>query len=212
MLTVTITSFGIINSNPMICEGFGAIIERLSSGFMAGFIAHNHQDLLSKTNAATDLPTILLVGISNPLEDSLASIIWVKEHHPNTSTIAYSNTYPKGCKRELAKAGCVGYLYYDDSIAVLQKSMLDVLDHGYIKNNRSDLIAELRSAYGDEVPKGKDLELLKLICSEMSYPEIGKLLFLSSRTIEVNVKALCIRFHVNNRHGLMCKVFEEEWL
>ena len=111
----------------------------------------------------------------------------------------------------MAKAGSVGFLYEDDSKAVITKAIEDIVHHGYFCNSRSNIIEEFKSAYETEKLIGSDLIIVRMICDGKTYKEIGSFLCMSDRTVEVHVKKLCVRFHVSNCKALTCKAFHEHW-
>ncbi len=212
MLLPTVTTLGIIDDNPMICQGFSVVMHDVSNTFITTFMANNSEELLQQSLTNPLLPSIMIVSIGESLSDALDSVNWLHQNHSEISVVAYSDNYPEGSKHLLAKAGCIGFLFKNDDKEILLNAIIDIIEHGSINNKHSNLIQELRDTFIDEKPTGSDYKLLQLVCTDKSYKEIGAELFKSTRTIEEKVSNLCMVQHVNNRLGLMCKAFNKKWV
>ena len=212
MLQRIITTLGIIDSDPMICEGFGVIMHKLSSNFKSIFMANNYEDLKVQSKTDIELPFIMLLTLSNPIDNCLESLNWLQETNPDINVVGFSNEYPEGSQYIMAKAGCVGFLYKNDNLEVYQKAIQDIVDHGAFVNSRSNLIKVLRTPFTDEKPTVKDLILIKLVCTHKTYIDIGLILCISPKTVEDHVFKLCDKLNAHNRHGLMCMAFQRKWV
>ena len=212
MLQPAMTTLGIVDTNPMICEGFGVVMHRLTNNFKVIFKAYNFEDLKAQTITDIELPSIMLLTPSNPISNCLESATLLQENHPKMRVTAFSDNYPEGSKYQLAKAGCIGFLYKDDKMDVWEKAFLDIVNHGTFVNSRSDLIKVLRTPFVDEKPTGIDLIIIQLICTDKTYVEIGLIVNLNHKTVEDHVFKLCDKLHVHNRHGLMCMAFRRKWV
>ncbi len=58
----------------------------------------------------------------------------------------------------------------------------------------------------------RELEVLTLICAELTTQQIGEKLFISERTVEGHRKNLCIKLNVKNTAGLVKKAILEKYV
>ncbi len=210
MLLPPLTTLGIIDENPMICQGFSVVMHNVSDTFITTFMANNSEEMQQQSLSNPLFPSIMIVSIGESLIDALNSVNWLHQYHADIRVAAYSDNYPEGSKHLLAKAGCIGFLFKNDNKEILLNAIIDILENGSINNKQSNIIQELRNTFIDEKPIGSYYKLLQLVCTDKSYKQIGAELFKSTRTIEEKVSHLCMVQQVNNRLGLMCKAFKKK--
>ena len=212
MLPDAITTLGIIDSSLMFCEGFYVIIPRLSRHFKPVFKASGYEDLLQQIAEGVELPSMLLIGVTNPIKKTIDIATMLNENHSEIILLSFSNDYPEGSKYQLIEAGFKGFMYKDDNNDIILKDINDMLVYGYINNSRNSMLMEHKNNQYQPKPVGSKLILMQNVCSDKTYKEIGKILCLSPRTIATNTERLCQELHVSNRFGLICLAFHKNWV
>ena len=212
MLPDAITTFGIIDSSQMTCEGFDIIIPSLSQQFKPVFKANSFEDLLQQIAEGAELPSYLFIGVTNPIKNTIDIADWFNKNHPEITLLSLSYDYPVGSKYQLIEAGFKGFMYKNDNKDMILKDINDMLLYGYINNSRNNIILEYKNNLYQPKPVGSKLILMQNVCSDKTYKEIGKILCLSPRTIATNTEHLCEELHVSNRFGLICLAFHRLWV
>jgi DNA-binding NarL/FixJ family response regulator len=113
---------------------------------------------------------------------------------------------------KMIKHGAKGYILKDAEPAELKQAFQDVLALGYYFN---DLITRKVLGSINQLVDGqsgvstfakltdRELEFIKLACSEKSYQEIAKEMFLSERTIDGYRESAFKKLNVGTRVGLV---------
>jgi DNA-binding NarL/FixJ family response regulator len=105
---------------------------------------------------------------------------------------------------KMLRAGAKGYLMKDTKKDILEKALLEVMQKGqYYTNNVSKILMESIEKNIDTEIKDKELEFIKLACTDMSYKEIAKAMFCSYKTVEGYRDSLYKKLGIKNRIGLM---------
>ncbi|MEM9143669.1 MAG: response regulator transcription factor, partial [Bacteroidota bacterium] len=102
-------------------------------------------------------------------------------------------------------AGARGYLLKDTKKEILEEALLSVAEKGYYHTNTVTRI--LVGTLDKKEPlvdiKEREMEFMRLACSEMTYREIAEAMHLSPKTIEGYRDALHEKLQVKNRIGLV---------
>ena len=91
-------------------------------------------------------------------------------------------------------------------INVLEKALIEIVENGfYHTKSVTNLLMKSISGSMDEqiVLKDREIEFLKLACTEMTYKEVADKMFLSPKTIDGYRNNLFIKLNVRNRVGLV---------
>jgi DNA-binding NarL/FixJ family response regulator len=99
-------------------------------------------------------------------------------------------------------SGARGYLLKDSDPAELKRAFEDVLSLGYYYN---DLVSRkvIQSAGLGSKLTDRELNFLQLACSEKTYAEIAREMFVSERTIDGYRDSLFRKLNVTSRVGLV---------
>jgi DNA-binding NarL/FixJ family response regulator len=116
----------------------------------------------------------------------------------------------------MLRAGANGYLLKVIQPALLEHALKEVYTNGfyYTENVSNTLMNSLNSSNGNNdreiILKEKELEFLKLACTEMTYKQIADDMFLSPKTIENYREALFSKLNVKTRIGLVLYAIREK--
>jgi len=111
----------------------------------------------------------------------------IKEH-PNVKIIAFSMHANKKFIQNMFEAGGYGYLLKDGDSSELVDAITAVMeDRKYLsKNIDSNLKKFLKDASDKRKLSSRETEVLQLLAEGKSSKEIGDVLFLSSKTVDVH--------------------------
>ncbi len=157
-------------------------------------------------------PSLVLMDINMPQMDGYATAQWLKQHHPLVNVIALSMYDNENAIIRMFKAGAKGYILKDSEPPELKKALDSVHQKGYyyselVTGRLIHSINKLDDAHSDVKNlielNDRELDFLKLACTEMTYKEIAEKMFLSPRTIDGYRDALFEKLQMKTRVGLV---------
>jgi len=172
--------------------------------------ASNGKDLIAQLKE-TSLPDIVLMDINMPVMDGYSTTAWLRDNYPEVKVIALSTMESETAIIKMIKCGAKGYVLKDAEPEELKLAFEEVMSRGYFYN---ELISHkvLKSVHELTEPKNKvslfaslserEIEFLKLVCTELAYKEIADKLFVSVRTVEGYRDTLCEKLNLKTRVGL----------
>ena len=199
----------IVDDHTMFRKGLVSLIN-LFPGYQVQLEAANGQDLIKQLQPAK-LPDILLLDIVKPEMYGYATAKWIRLNYPEIRILALSTMEGENAIIKMIKNGARGYVLKDAEPAELKRAFDDVLSLGYFFN---DLVSRkvLQNVYqlGDTADEAgvfsrlteNELVFLKLACSEKTYFEIAKEMFLSERTIDGYRDSIFKKLNVTTRVGM----------
>ena len=155
------------------------------------------------------LPDILLLDIVMPEMDGYALAAWVCKHYPSIRILALSTMDTELSIIRMIRAGARGYLHKDAEPEELKQAFEEVLTYGYYYNEAiaRKIFRPIHSVYETSALIGtlteRELAFLRLACSEKTYYEIAREMFVSVRTIDGYRDSLFQKLHVSTRVGLV---------
>jgi DNA-binding NarL/FixJ family response regulator len=200
----------VVDDHTMFRKGLSSLID-LFPGYKVLFDAANGLDFI-KQLTPSKIPDILLLDIAMPEMDGYTTANWVRSNHPEIKILALSTMDSDTAIIKMIKNGAKGYVLKDAEPSELKQAFDEVLSLGYYYNNIvSRKIIQSVNQLSDEKNNlstfvkltEKELAFIKLACSEKTYSEISKEMFLSERTIDGYREALFKKLNVSTRVGLV---------
>jgi DNA-binding NarL/FixJ family response regulator len=200
----------LVDDHTMFRKGMCALIN-LFPNYKILFDAANGQDFIKQLQPK-HVPDILLLDIAMPEMDGYLTANWVKVNYPDIKVLALSTMDSDTAIIKMIKHGAKGYVLKDAEPAELKQAFDDVLGKGFYYN---DLVSRKiiqsvnllvdNSTGLDTFAKLSDRELvfLKLACSEKTYVEIAREMFVSDRTVDGYREALFKKLNATTRVGLV---------
>ena len=157
-------------------------------------------------------PDIVLMDINMPLMDGYETTLWLKKNYPEVRVLALSMYDDENAIIRMLKNGAKGYILKDAEPSELKQAIHAVLTKGFYYSEM--VTGKLIHSIGndDDEDQGsagvlrlseRELEFLKLVCTEMTYKEIADKMFLSPRTIDGYRDALFEKLNIKTRVGLV---------
>ena len=177
------------------------------------FGASDGKDLIDQLNNAIEKPEIIITDLKMPEMDGVEATKIIRETHPDIKVIALTSYFSKPFIVNMIAIGAVAYLAKNSTPSLMVKTIREVHAKGfyydekvfeYIKDGASKGITAINSNSFNETSLSKrELEVLELICQQLTTNEIGEKLFISPRTVEVHRNNLQIKAGVKNVAGLV---------
>jgi two-component system, NarL family, invasion response regulator UvrY len=181
-------------------------------GYEIVFEANNGIDLQEKLNPKS-LPDIILMDINMPKMDGYETTQWLRCTYPDVKVLALSMYDDENAIIRMIRSGARGYILKDSDPSELKEAIHALLNKGFYHSDlvTGKLIHSLNHIDnpGDSSVKSvlglneKEIEFLKLACSEMTYKEIAEQMCLSPRTIDGYRDALFEKLNLKSRTGLV---------
>jgi two-component system, NarL family, invasion response regulator UvrY len=202
-------NIALVDDHTLLRKGLAQLIESL--GHKIQFQAENGKEFIDKLSAK-NRPNLVLMDINMPVMDGYETTEWLREQHPQVPVLALSMYDNEASIIRMLKMGAKGYLLKDCDPSELATAINNVLTKGY---HYTDLVyGRLLHAINDNgIEKNgslsasnlsdKEMDFLRLICTELTYREIADQLCLSPRTVDGYRDILFEKLNVKTRIGLV---------
>lgn len=179
-------------------------------GFSVCWTAQSGMKAIQLLELNENLPDIILLDINMPGMNGVEVAKWLFENKKEIKVLALTMEEDDNNVIQMLQYGVKGYLLKSISSEELQTALRQVVKYGYyytpiITGNIHKQIE--KKIHDRQVPEltGREKELLHYLCTDLSYAEISKKIFLSESTIDTYRARLFEKFEVKNRIGLVLK-------
>jgi DNA-binding NarL/FixJ family response regulator len=169
----------------------------------------NGQDFIEKLRATQDFPDVVLMDINMPIKNGIETTADLTREFPQLKVIALTMEDHEGTIIKMLKAGAKGYLLKDmspdilfDAIDIVHKKGIfytDLVTQSLLKIKTEEKFMDSLN----ETLKDRELEFIKLACSELTYREIADKMFVSPRTIDGYRDSVFVKLNVKSRVGIV---------
>lgn len=170
---------------------------------------YNGQDFLDELHKSSNHPEVVLMDINMPIKNGIETTAEISKTFPNLKVIALTMEDNENTIIRMIKAGAKGYLLKDMSPDILFNAINIVHEKGIFYTDlltQSLLKIKTEEKFLDEMNDGlkdRELEFIRLACSELTYKEIAEQMHLSHRTIDGYRDSIFIKLNVKTRVGIV---------
>ncbi|HEY4149995.1 MAG TPA: response regulator transcription factor [Chitinophagaceae bacterium] len=206
-------SVALVDDHTLLRNGLADLV-RNQTDYDVLFEADNGKEFIKELKPAY-LPDIVLLDINMPGMDGYETAQWIKDNYPGIKVLALSMYDNEQAVIRMMKYGARGYILKDIEPREFKQALDSVLKKGFyysdlvtgklihIVNNMDD-----HDDQGDDMRQlvkltQRELQFLKLVCTEFTYREIAEKMFLSPRTIDGYRDDLFEKLGVKTRVGLV---------
>ena len=173
------------------------------------FEACNGKDLIRQLREFPR-PDIVLLDINMPDMDGFETACWLKRHYPEIKVLALSMYDTDISVVRMLKNGAKGYILKDIEAAELRTALDSIAEKGYYyTDNVTGKLIHMITEHDEPrmhvrllTLNQREVEFMKLVCTEWTYKEIADRMSLSPRTIDGYRDALFEKLDVKTRVGL----------
>lgn len=202
-------TIALADDHVLLRNGLASLIKNF--GHEVLFEANNGEDLIKLIQEGKK-PDLVLMDINMPVKDGYETSAWLKKNYPEIKILALSMLDDENAIIRMIKNGARGYILKESEPAELRAAINAVLQKGFyysemvtgrlvhsisgsdVESNNSQLIMQLTD---------REIDFLKLACTEMTYKEIAAEMHLSPRTIDGYRDALFLKLDIKTRTGLV---------
>lgn len=199
-------TIAIVDDHLLFAQSLEALVSSFNN-YEVAFHATNGKNFIDSLKKTQRKPDVVLLDINMPVMNGIETMAWVKNTHPEMKIIALSMDDSEETIIKMLRLGAKGYLLKDIHPDIFKKAISDVIEKGFYYSDRitNTLLDTLDRREKDEEVKLRDreIEFLKLACTEKTYKEIAGLMFLSPKTIDGYRENLFDKLDVKSRIGLV---------
>lgn len=175
--------------------------------------AYDGSELIEQLSGlpAEEHPDLVLLDLRMKEMDGVETTTVLKDRFPEVKIIVMSSHYMSTFMGYMLKTGVNAFIPKEISPNFLTTVIHSVSQHGYYFSEEH--ISVMRTQIAPKVPKPKltkqevlserELEILKLICQQLTSQEIADKLFIARRTVEGHKGNLLLKTSVKNTAGLV---------
>ncbi|GGB23462.1 response regulator transcription factor [Puia dinghuensis] len=204
-------SVALVDDHVMLRAGLANIIRSFEHDVL--FEADNGKQCMDQLEAGL-IPSIVLLDINMPQMDGYATALCIKQRFPQVKVLALSMYDSENSIIRMLRNGARGYILKDSDPAELHAALLDIQEKGYYYSEMIN--ARLIRLVNDlDNPEGtlnqmisitlseREIEFLRLTCTELSYKEIADKMGVSPRTVDGYRDILFEKLSLKTRVGLV---------
>lgn len=173
-------------------------------------VAENGRDLLDQLALANQLPDIVLLDVSMPEMDGFETALYLRQSYPAIKVLALSMDDREEHIVKMIRNGARGYLLKGCRPTEFRRALDEIMSKGFYYSDflTTQLIRNLNAPAenGHNSPfnlNGRELEFLKIACSELTYSEIAEKMFVSPRTVDGYREVVFQKMNVKTRVGMV---------
>lgn len=204
------TKIALADDHILLRNGLANLLRELDYDVV--FEADNGNDFQEKMQSHA-LPELVLMDINMPHKDGYDTTEWLKKNHPDIKVLALSMYDDENAIIRMLKCGAKGYILKDSDPSELKSALTALKNKGFYHSElvTGKLIHTINHLDEPEHAAIKniaglnerEIDFLKLACTEMTYKEIAEQMNLSPRTVDGYRDALFEKLHSKSRVGLV---------
>ncbi len=215
---------GLVEDQLLFREGLKSLLSSWVD-FEVVFESQDGFSVLEKLQATTNVPDVLLVDLSLPAKDDkefdgIAVTDAVIQNYPDIKILILSVHDDESFIAELIERGAHGYLVKDSDPDEVYDAIVSVHEKGSYINHRTLVAIQKRMSQKDGKPEiskmypgpltKREIEVLQLVCQQMTTEEIAETLFISMKTVNGHRNNLLGKTGSRNVAGLVLYALKHE--
>ena len=176
----------------------------------------NGEDFLNQLEHKKNMPEVVLMDINMPRKNGIETTAELTQKYPELKVIALTMEDNESTIISMLKAGAKGYLLKDmspdilfDAINIVHEKGIfytDIVTQSLLKIRTEEKAIQEISA----LLKDREIEFIKLACSELTYKEIAEKMCVSPRTVDGYRDSIFAKLNVKTRVGIVLFAIKHE--
>ncbi|MFT3825862.1 MAG: response regulator transcription factor [Chitinophagaceae bacterium] len=203
-------SVAVVDDHVLLRNGLATLIRSLDK-YAVLFEAANGKDFIQQLKPKY-LPDIVLLDINMPEMDGYETALWLKRNYPEIKVLALSMYDNENAIIRMMKNGAKGYILKDIDPLEFRQALDSLIRKGFYYSEMvtGKLIHAVNTMDepGQTIQKlvtlnEREIDFLKLACSELTYKEIADKMYVSPRTVDGYRDTLFEKLSIKTRVGLV---------
>ncbi|TDO28566.1 response regulator transcription factor [Sediminibacterium goheungense] len=198
---------GLVDDHAITRRGIRTLLE-INKQFQVIVEASNGKELLSQLESGS-LPDVIILDLSMPKMSGFDVIREIHTLYPSVKIFIFSLYQSEDVILNAIYQGACGYLPKSADPSILESAIKSVVDFGFyipinIKKKYSDLIKmrNQKGFQGKQLLTEKEIQFIKLACTNLTYKEISIKLSVQPKTLENYRDSVFQKLGINNRAAL----------
>ena len=213
---VTPTQVVLVDDHKLFRNGLQQLIESSTDQYAVKHQFNHGQefiDFLEKENE-TKHPDIAIMDLSMPKLNGLDTAQYLKEHFPHIKILILTMKTDQYSLINAVKVGVHGYIQKD----IEEKELIDALDsvhqksYYFTEKATRQLVNAIKDPYSEKnnlnMLNERELNFIKLSCSEDTYEQIADKMCLSPKTIDGYRASVFEKLNLKSRVGMVIYAFK----
>lgn len=194
----------VVDDYELLSEAIGKLVDEFDE-FETTCVLKNGKELIDALKKGKINPDIVLMDVNMPVLNGIETTKILTKEFPEIKVLALSVDDDEATIIQMLRAGAKGYLTKDIQKELLHTALVTLLEQGYFHTQMvtAVLVGNLQKNNGIEELKDREIEFIKLACSDLTYKEIADKMFLSPKTIDNYRDSVFVKLNVRNRVGLV---------
>ncbi len=199
----------VVDDHQLMARGICGLVNSVP-GYQVLHVAGNGKELIQYLeNDKNDFPDIILLDINMPVMNGFQTMEWMQQNHPEIPVLALTINDDDASVINMLRRGVRGYLLKTTDSEELVAAMETILKHGFYSSEiasarlLNNIVKRNGKVLQDMELKERELEFLKLACTDDTYVQIADKMCLSPKTVDHYREALFEKFNVRSRVGLV---------
>jgi DNA-binding NarL/FixJ family response regulator len=196
----------VVDDHQLFRRGLISLVKSLDENINVIFEAENGQDLIQKLKTEPE-PDLILLDISMPVMNGFETAQYLQKNHPNIKILVLSMNEDEVSLVKMLNYGVKGFVGKDIEPEELLLAISKILHGGYYYSDHltEHLINSLQPHQKNKIVETlteRELEFLKLACSEKTYKEIAEEMYVSPKTVEGYRDSIYSKLNLKSRVGM----------
>jgi DNA-binding NarL/FixJ family response regulator len=197
----------LVDDHVLLRQGLATLVNSFP-GYKVLFEADNGGQLVEKI-AGPEKPIAILLDINMPMMNGFETAAWLKKNQPEIKILALSMSDEEETIIKMLQAGAHGYVLKNTTPDELKHALDTVIAKGYYLNDLvgmnviQSMSKPQEPVFDLKVFTPKELQFIKLSCTELTYNSIADKMALSPKTIEFYKENIEKKTGIRNRISLV---------
>jgi len=204
MQITTTNKVALVDDHKLFRKGMLELINGFT-GFEVVWEAENGKDFTQKISLQ-NLPDVVLLDISMPVMDGYETARWLEQRFPEVKILALSMHNDDETIMKMLKSGVNGYVLKNADPSELKTALKTLVQEGSYYDPRVTqiLVKNINAPKKAKIElTDREIEFLKLACTELPYKSFAPLLKINPRLVEDTREKLFRKLEVVTRVGLV---------
>lgn len=187
-----------------------ALLVGMNREFKVVLEAQHGKQFFDELPALPELPHVVLLDITMPVMDGLATATWLRNRYPDVRPLILTAAVSDVMIIRMLRAGARGYLAKDCEPDELYEAIRQVHSSGFFYNEHLTSKRQTQSKLKvnrENALSVQELAFMRLACTEMTYKEIAAEMKVSHRTIDGYRDSLFRKLNLSCRMGIALYAF-----